>query len=153
MRSIREQMRSRRSAELSVVQFRTLAFLDRRPGASLSELADHIGLMLPAVSKLVQGLVERRYLRRQTDARDRRRSALAPTAKGKRILTIARAATREHLVRFMKKLTREDCNALIRAMQPLRQIFLPDVATVQSSHPFNRRWAASRPKRQFKRRR
>ena len=47
MRTIRGQMRSHSAAELSVVQFRALAFLNRRAGASLSDLAEHIGLSLP----------------------------------------------------------------------------------------------------------
>ena len=128
MRVVRAQMRSRRSVELSVVQFRTLAFLDRRRGASLSDLADHIGLTLPTVSKLVQGLVERRFLRRQTDATDRRRSALAATPKGQRILIAARTATRQHLVLQLQKLSSKDCDAVINAMQILRPVFLGDVA-------------------------
>ena len=152
MRSIRAQMRSRRSVELSVVQFRTLAFLDRRRGASLSDLADHIGLMLPTVSKLVQGLVERRYLQRQTATGDRRRSALAPTAKGKRILTVARAATREHLVGLLKNLSEKDCETLIRAVEPLRSIFLVDVAPLDSMHRINHRSSRSRLKRPARRR-
>jgi len=127
MRAIRTQMRSRRSVELSVVQFRTLAFLDRRPGASMSDLADHIGLTLPTVSKLVQGLVERGFLRRQSDKNDRRRTALAPTAKGKHILTGARTATRQHLILLLNHLGAKECDALMRGLRLLRPIFLADV--------------------------
>ena len=142
MRTIRAQMRSRRSVELSVVQFRTLAFLDRRRGASLSDLADHIGLALPTVSKLVQELVTRRFLERETDPADRRRSALTSTAKGKRILNAARSATREHLVHRLGKLTVRECDALIVALQPLRSIFLPDIPPSPTRHRLPRRRAA-----------
>ena len=44
MRFIRADMRAINATDMSVPQFRTLAFLDRNPGASLSELAEHLGV-------------------------------------------------------------------------------------------------------------
>ena len=64
MRIIRGELRRRGRPELTVPQFRSLAFLDRAGSASLSELADHIGLTLLLVSKLVDGVVERGLARR-----------------------------------------------------------------------------------------
>jgi len=127
MRAIRGQMRSHRS-ELSVVQFRALAYLNRWPGASLSGLAEHIGLSLPTASKLVQTLLVRGYLRRKVDPRDRRRTALTPTAKGRRILTSARKATRAYLAEALRALPKEQCIAITAAMQTLLPLFLTDLA-------------------------
>src|SRR5207237_10500779 len=85
MRSIRLKMRESTSDELSVVQFRSLALADYQPrGASVSQIADHIGLTMPSASKLVEGLARRGYLHRRRDARDRRMTILFPTAKGRR---------------------------------------------------------------------
>ena len=53
MRMIRKELRKRGARVLTVPQFRTLAFVNRRKGASLSEAAEHIGLTLPSVSTLV----------------------------------------------------------------------------------------------------
>src|SRR6476620_5341442 len=79
MRSIRTQMRRQTSSELSVVQFRSLARASGTGGASVSEIAEHIGLTMPSASKLVDGLVRRGYLLRRSDPADRRRTLLAAT--------------------------------------------------------------------------
>ena len=65
MQSIRVEMRRGRGADLSVPQFRTLGFIQRYPDSSLSGLADHLGLTLPSVSKLVDGLVKQKLISRQ----------------------------------------------------------------------------------------
>ena len=52
------------AADLSVPQFRTLLFLRRHPGASLSEVAEHIGLTLPSISKMIDRLEARDLLAR-----------------------------------------------------------------------------------------
>ena len=73
MRTIRTEMRGHRGADLSVPQFRTLVFLGNHGGASLSDLADFIGLTLPSVSKLIDGLVTRKLVARKVCTNDRRR--------------------------------------------------------------------------------
>src|SRR6266536_982420 len=83
MRYIRIEMRRSRGSDLTVPQFRTLAFLTTNEGASLSSLADHIGLTLPSASKLVDGLVERKLVQRKTCPDDRRRMTLLLTGSGR----------------------------------------------------------------------
>ena len=53
MRAIRKEMRSYREAGLSVPQFRLLIYLNRNEGVSLSDVAGHLGLSLPAMSRMV----------------------------------------------------------------------------------------------------
>jgi len=127
MRAVRGQMRSHSAPDLSVVQFRSLGFLSRRPGASLSDLTEHIGLSPPSMSKLVQGMVKRGYLRRQVDASDRRKNALAATDKGQKILDAARRATRAYLAELLGELSNKESDDIIRAMELLRPIFLADI--------------------------
>src|SRR5512136_939151 len=90
MRTIRAEMRRHRTADLSVPQFRTLAFIDRNVDASLSDVAEHIGLTLPSMSKIVDGLVTRKLVTRQTAAEDRRRMMLALTTRGRSALQASR---------------------------------------------------------------
>ena len=80
------QMRSRRSPDLTVPQFRTLAFVDRNKGTSLSAVANHMGLTLPSTSKLVDGLITRGMLTREDNPFDRRRVKLGVTNHGLVIL-------------------------------------------------------------------
>ena len=49
MAAIRTEIRTHRGSELSVPQFRVLIFLNRHAGASLSDIAEHLGLTLPSM--------------------------------------------------------------------------------------------------------
>src|SRR5512142_2783 len=82
MRTIRAEMRGHRSPDLSVPQFRTLLFLRRQPGASVSDVAGHIGLTLPSVSKMIDRLVTRDLVTRHSAPEDRRRICLDLTPLG-----------------------------------------------------------------------
>ena len=50
LRIIRTVVKSRRAPDLSVQQFRSLFFLNLQPNATLSDIAENIGLTLPATS-------------------------------------------------------------------------------------------------------
>lgn len=123
MRTIRAEMRSQRTPDLSIPQFRALAFLNRQPGSSLSHVAEHVGLTLPSASTLMNGLVTRRLVARQTSPDDRRRVTLSLTAGGKAILEAARRETQSHLSSRLSALSAAERDAVSRAMQLLRPVF------------------------------
>ncbi len=123
MRAIRTEMRRHRTADLSVPQFRTLAFIDRKTDASLSDVAEHIGLTLPSMSKIVDGLVTRRLVTRQTHPTDRRRMTLALTARGQTALQTSREATRSCLAEDLAALTDHERETIRQAMHILRPVF------------------------------
>jgi len=122
MRSIRAEMRRHR-AGLSVPQFRTLAFLNGHEGASLSQVAEHLGLMLPSVSKMVDGLVARDLLTREDSRADRRCVALLLTARGRSTLESARKAAQLYLAQMLRELPSSERPAVVRAMEALRPVF------------------------------
>jgi DNA-binding MarR family transcriptional regulator len=124
MRTVRAEMRDRRTHDLSVPQFRTLGFVERHPGTSLSELAEHIGLTLPSMSKLVDGLVERKLVTRQGHADDRRRITLALTARGCALLQSAHAATLASMAGRFGGLDEDERGTVVRAMQILHPLFI-----------------------------
>jgi MarR family transcriptional regulator for hemolysin len=123
MQGIRNQFRRHGDKDLSVPQFRVLNFLSRHKNASLSEVAEHIGLMLPSMSTLVDGLVKLDFAVRQTSSDDRRRMTLNLTEKGWRKLRSARYATQAYLSRQFSHLSKEDRVTVIKAMQILKPIF------------------------------
>jgi len=125
MRTIRAEMRRHRTADLSVPQFRTLAFIDRNVDASLSDVAEHIGLTLPSMSKIVDGLVARKLVTRQTHATDRRRMMLALTARGLTALQTSREATRACLAEDLAALSDRQRETIAQAMEILRPVFAP----------------------------
>jgi MarR family transcriptional regulator for hemolysin len=122
-RAIRAEMRSHRTPDLTVPQFRALAFLRRHAGASLSEAAEHMGLTLPSMSRIVDGLVVRQLVVRQTPPEDRRRVSLALTASGQEILQLARKATQARLAEALTTLSEAQRVSIIEAMRMLRPLF------------------------------
>ncbi len=123
MRFIRTQMRHHRGSDLSVPQFRTLVFLDRNPGVSLSALAEFIGLSLPATSRLVEGLVRKALITRQIPAGNRRLVALSISARGRRTISSARSATVKRLAEVLVGLNDEERAAVQCALGALRREF------------------------------
>lgn len=128
MRFIRAQVRQRRAASLSLPQFRTLAFLSRTPDASLSEAAEHLGLSLPAVSRLVNGLVAAGLVGRQAVSTNRRQIALTLTARGRASLDTVRNEVRLHLADALRPLPTAEQQAVQRALSVLQHIFGPPPA-------------------------
>jgi DNA-binding MarR family transcriptional regulator len=125
MRAIRAEMRRRRGFDLSVPQFRTLAYLNYYQGASLSDAAEFIGLTLPSMSKLVDGLVARQLVTRELAASDRRRVMLALTPAGQATFQATRAATQAFLAQRLAELPAEERAVVTEAMRILRPLFTP----------------------------
>ena len=123
MRVIRKQLRKHSAQLLSVPQFRTLLFISSNKGASISEVADHIGLTLPSMSALVDGLVTRNFVNRTTHRDDRRRVDLTLTERGETILHSARSATQDYLKEQFSHLSETERGTIVRSMRIIRQIF------------------------------
>ena len=123
MRTIRAEMRRHRSAELGVPQFRVLAFLSLNPGASLSAVAEHVGLRLPSMSTLVAGLVKRGLVARRESDVDRRRVTLSLTRRGRATLDKARAGTLVLLAERMEALSPRQRDQVVQGLQVLSGAF------------------------------
>ncbi|MGE5248711.1 MAG: MarR family winged helix-turn-helix transcriptional regulator [Bacteroidota bacterium] len=123
MRVLRAKFREKRVADLSMAQFRTLAFVNANRDASLSEAAGHIGLSLPSMSKLVDVLVKRELLTRVMHGSDRRRICLTLTAEGKRALGEAYEHTQAYFADKLSGLTDEERTQIASVMNLLRSLF------------------------------
>jgi DNA-binding MarR family transcriptional regulator len=126
MRAIRSDLRSHRTADLSIPQFRILNYISRNPQASLSNLADHIGLTLPTMSKMVDSLVAREWVTRQASPDDRRRVLLGLTGRGKIMLDQALAKTQASLAEKLSSLPAADQEMVSEAMKCLQTVFLTE---------------------------
>ena len=104
-------------------QYRTLGFVYRNEGASLSEVGEYIGLTLPTMSELVDGLVARGLISRRTDRADRRRMTLTVTESGRTRLEAARTQTMAYLETRLRELSVSDRTTIVLAMHMLREIF------------------------------
>lgn len=130
MRVIRKKFRERRAADLSMAHFRTLAFIDIHQGASLSDVAEHIGLTLPSTSKMVDGLVNRKLVSRDMHSGDRRRICLALTAPGKKELQASYAHTHEYLVEQVSGLSAAERDIIVQALTLMKGLFAGEHASV-----------------------
>jgi len=128
-REIRSEMRSRRSPDLTVPQFRTLAFVNRNVGTSLLEVANHLGLTPPSASRLVDGLIERSMITREDYPADRRRIRLTVTPRGQKILENSRRCTLAYLADKLSSIGAEDREVVFKAMKALQPIFTNEVRT------------------------
>lgn len=124
MRSIRAEMRGHRSPGLSVPQFRALAYTGMNTGATLGELADHLGLMPPAASAVVEGLVTLNLIERGANSTDRRRICLSLTDIGREKLADTRKIARRCLTEMFAPLSVAECGQILIAMKKLRGLFL-----------------------------
>ncbi len=123
MRAIRAEFRRNRGNDLRVPQFRALAFINRSPGASLSELSEHLGLTPPSTSTLIDGLVGRGLVLRLESPADRRRLTLNLTEAGSQLLQASFEATQACLADLFSKVPDEQCMGIQQSMQWLRAIF------------------------------
>lgn len=123
LRAFRREMRRQRP-DLSEPQFRTMGFLYYRKGASLSDVASHLGLTLPTMSKMVDGLVKRELVAREGDPNDRRRVILRMTDPGKSAFETAKRQTNARLAEMLKTLTPDEQAAIVSALRIIRPVFL-----------------------------
>jgi len=123
MQALRVEMRAGRSADLTVPQFRSLVFFQIHPGAPLTQAAEHLGLSLPAASRLAEGMVARGLLARETCAADRRRMAVSLTAAGARHLAAAREAAVAVFTRRLAELSAMEQEVLFVVLGSLQQVF------------------------------
>ena len=135
MRTIRNRLRERRAADINVPQLRAMLYLNRNHGTSLSELADHIGLTPPSMSKLIEGLVARKLVSRGAYRGDRRRISLSLTSQGRDAVNAAYACIQKFLMDKMSCLSEEDLKTIFRAMQVLQSLF---VLEEEPAHPTSR---------------
>ena len=123
MRVIRGKVRDHSSPELSMPQFRALAFLGRNDGAMLGDVASFLVLTLSAASKLVDGLVTADLVTRESDPLDRRKIVLRLTPAGQKKFGAARQATADFLTERVAAVSADERACITDAMRTLRGVF------------------------------
>jgi DNA-binding MarR family transcriptional regulator len=130
MRLIRTEMRRHRGADLTLPQFRTLLFLQRNTGAALHQVAEHLGLTPPTVSKMISGLVTRGLIERPDSAVDRRRVELRLTARGNALIDRVRGETVAKFAERLETLPLAEREKLISALESMRKTLQGDTKEI-----------------------
>ncbi len=130
MQDIRSEMRSRRSIDLTVPQFRVLAFVNRNEGSSLWEVAHHMGLTPPSTSRLVDNLIARGLMARNDHPADRRRVQLTVTDHGMAILEASTQGTLSYLADKLSGADADNREVIDKALDALRTVFTTNTSVV-----------------------
>jgi DNA-binding MarR family transcriptional regulator len=126
VRRARSRAADRPDAKLSPAQFQLLAALEDAPSLSVGELARAAGVSSPTATKMVDGLEQCGIVKREPVPEDRRRTAVRPTAKGRRALAETREridAAREQIYAQLSPDEREQAERLLqRLAEAIEQI-------------------------------
>ena len=107
-------------AGLTFTQVKCLHLLgDAEEPLPLNALSDTLGLSGPAISRAVDGLVQRGEVKRAEDARDRRSKLLTVSARGRRTIDRFVAIRFAGIKRFIEELTDEERQALAAGVGPI----------------------------------
>lgn len=123
MRFMRGEMRRHGLPFLSVSQFRALMCLSRHPGATLSFVADHLGVTLPTTSNIVDRLVRHGLVDRAEHPQERRCITLRLTEAGAQLLHRAHEATRDRVAMVLGRLPSDGLLKVAEGMGLLKDIF------------------------------
>ncbi len=111
--------------DLTLTQMRSLGFLIGSPGASLSELAEDLGLQMPTTSKVVEEMVQKRWVVRGVVPENRRKLALNVTAKGRKAVEKAAEPAMTRVRELLAQLSPKDLKTVERAMSILNPLMMP----------------------------
>lgn len=123
MRFIRADMRSHNADSLSIPQLRSLSFINRNPGTSLSEVAEHLGVTCATASTTIERLVQRHLVQRTDNPQERRRVVLNLTEEGKLLFTQSQAKTSAHIADILEGLTPEEVSHIEEGLTLLKNVF------------------------------
>ena len=117
-----EYVRAVGELELSLTQLRALHVLAYdAEQMSLKELADRLGLSLPAVSRSVDGLVQRGLVTRAEDAEDRRMKQVRATPEAPELLERLTELRLAGIESFVATLSARERQRLAAALAPLAE--------------------------------
>jgi DNA-binding MarR family transcriptional regulator len=94
----------------------------KRGETTTAAIADSMGVTLPAITRMVNALVQRKLVRREASTEDRRQSHITPTSKGESSLTTARSALRERFAEGCRQLTADERAQLLAGLDVLERL-------------------------------
>jgi DNA-binding MarR family transcriptional regulator len=116
--AIRRQFESAmEKLDLTQKQTSVLWLIEANPGVSQIALANELGMDRASMMAIVDRLEERGLISRKRSAEDGRRQELNVTAKGRKVLTQAKAAIHEHEKWISQKFTRAELGGFVEGLK------------------------------------
>ena len=104
---------------LAFTQMKALFLVSEHGKLSVTEIADRLAMSPPAMSRSVDGLVQRGYVARSESANDRRSRLVTLLPSGREVLDRVMAARASALVEFASELSDAERSALHTALLPI----------------------------------
>jgi DNA-binding MarR family transcriptional regulator len=111
-----------RARGVRVQQFRALAYLSRRPGDSLGDLAEYLGLTPPAASRMVDALVRRGLAVREPVPGNRRQLQLRISPEGRKLFNAAVDGTLDEVEQRLRTLSGPRRKRIVEALRDLSEV-------------------------------
>ncbi|BDI29762.1 hypothetical protein CCAX7_18130 [Capsulimonas corticalis] len=105
--------------DLSILEIKCLRIIAEQEGQKLREVAVHMDLSLPGVSRLVDRLVKDGLVLRKIDPLDRRAVQLGTTEKSRAILEDLRQAREAHIASCTRHLEAEQIQTILESLRLL----------------------------------
>lgn len=106
---------------LTLQQHRVLATLIDIP-RSTTELADELGVSLPAISRMIQHLVDSGWVKKETSREDKRQVVLSLTKQGVQTIRQSREHSVQKLVPKLTELSNDQKQTVIKAFEILNTL-------------------------------
>jgi DNA-binding MarR family transcriptional regulator len=106
---------------LSFTQLKALFLLQEHQEMTVKAIADRLSMSLPAMSRSVDGLVQRGFVARRESESDRRSKQVALLPAGRDVLDRVTAAREQAIVAFAAELSDAERTALHAALLPIAE--------------------------------
>lgn len=123
MDALRLAMRQHVGGQLSVPQFRCLAFVARQPGSSVGAVAAFLGVTMPTASAMVDRLMRAGQVASRTSTEDRRRIELELTPAGRALLRRIRRDAQSELAQSLASRGEDELRKVREGLAVLRHAF------------------------------
>jgi DNA-binding MarR family transcriptional regulator len=120
IRVIRASVRAD-GGSLSLPQLRALGFVNRNPGASVSDVGNHLDVTIPSASALIDRLVKKDLIERVDDPNERRKVLLTITAKGSTALEESRTRAQTIVAHLLSAETPEQISTISQGLALLAE--------------------------------
>jgi DNA-binding MarR family transcriptional regulator len=106
---------------LSFTQMKALFVLQEQESISVKDISARLSMSLPAMSRSVEGLVQRGFVARRECETDRRSKRIALLPQGREVLNRVTAAREAALIAFAAELPDAERDALYAALLPIAE--------------------------------
>ncbi|MEZ4601288.1 MAG: MarR family transcriptional regulator [Syntrophotaleaceae bacterium] len=104
-------------AEINLTQFQYINVIKQNDEVTFTGLAEALNLSKPAVTSIVNKLIEQGYVYKCQSANDRRVYYIHLTAEGKQVAEAYEAASREYVEGVHQRLTAEEFARMVQLME------------------------------------